>query len=125
LVRLAAVVGLVEARALEKDSRSRAEDAPQFWLAALGALLERLVVDRLKLVEVVLAGVAVVFVRWHSAFIPLWPFSQASCRPGHRRPAPAPKQPPGRGAAHARGSCTLVPAPGGRCWAAAPARAVA
>src|SRR6266566_1878953 len=62
LVRLAAVVGLVEARTLEDDRRASAEGPPQLLLAALRALAQRLVRHRMKIVEIVVAGVALVFV---------------------------------------------------------------
>src|SRR6266545_232209 len=65
LVRLAAVVGLVKSRTLEQDGRSPAEEASQFALTALGALLQRLIAHRLKLVEVVIARVTLIFVRRH------------------------------------------------------------
>src|SRR5260370_5154312 len=50
LVRVAAVVGFVEARALEQDGRPRAEQAAQALLAALRTDLQRLVLERLELV---------------------------------------------------------------------------
>src|ERR1700677_1366717 len=63
LVRIAAVVRLIEPRALEDDARTRAEQTPQLLLAALGAFLEVLVAHRLKFFEGVLAGIALVIIR--------------------------------------------------------------
>src|SRR4051812_1743647 len=65
LVRLAAVVRLVEARALEDDRGPGAEDAAQLELAALGTLLQGLFAHGLELIEVVPAGVTLVFIGWH------------------------------------------------------------
>src|SRR5262249_53778534 len=48
LVRLAAVVGLVEAGTLENDAGAAAEQAAQLRLAALRALLQRLLGERLE-----------------------------------------------------------------------------
>src|SRR5437016_1591169 len=65
LVRLASVVGLIEARSLEDYGRPGAEDSPQFLLLAFGAFLQRRIIDRLKLVEIVVASVALILVGWH------------------------------------------------------------
>jgi len=66
LVRLTTIIGLVKAGTLEKDGGPRAEDAPQFRLAALRAFLQGLVFDGLKFVKMVLASIAMVFVGWHT-----------------------------------------------------------
>src|SRR5262249_444840 len=58
LVALGAVVGLVEARALEEDRGAGAEEAAQLRLLALGAFLERLLREALELLELVAARVA-------------------------------------------------------------------
>src|SRR5207248_1180715 len=68
LVGFAAVVRLVEPRPLEQNCSPRAKDPPQLRLAALRAFLQRLVVDRLELVKVVFAGVALILVGWHGFF---------------------------------------------------------
>src|SRR5437867_2488822 len=67
LVGFAAVIGLVKTGALEQHGRADAEDSSQLSLAALRALLQRGLGDRLKLVEIVLAGVALIFIRRHSS----------------------------------------------------------
>lgn len=65
LVRLAAVVGLVKARAFEDDSGAGAEEAAEFGLLAVGALLLDGLRDRLEELERVSAGVAFVIVSGH------------------------------------------------------------
>ena len=65
LVRLAAVVGLVEARPLEDDRRPGTDQPPQLQLAALRALALGIGAHRLKQLELVLAGLANVIVGRH------------------------------------------------------------
>src|SRR5262245_33324037 len=65
LVRLAAVVRLVEAGALEEDGRPGAEGAAQLQLAARRTLPQGGVLERLHLVEDVVAGLAAILVRGH------------------------------------------------------------
>src|SRR5579885_572930 len=65
LVRLAAVVGFVEAGPLEQDGGPRAEQAAQLLLAAARTFGQYFVVKALKLLEGVLTGVADVIVCGH------------------------------------------------------------
>src|SRR5579863_807334 len=65
LVGVASVVGLIKARTFENDSGPRSDLSVRLELAALGALLRRLGRHRLKLIPGVLAGSALVIIRWH------------------------------------------------------------
>src|SRR5438132_3974615 len=65
LVRLTSIIRLIKAGAFENDGRSGPENSAQLRLAALRTFLQRLVVDRLKLVEVVLTSIAMVFIGGH------------------------------------------------------------
>ena len=65
LIRFTPIIRLIKARALENDGRSSPKDSTQLRLAAFGTFLQGLVVDRLKLVEVVFTSIAMVFVRGH------------------------------------------------------------
>jgi hypothetical protein len=56
---------LIESRTLKQNCGANAENPAKLALMALGAFLEGWVVDRLEFVEVVIACVAVVFVRRH------------------------------------------------------------
>src|SRR5690606_31381618 len=66
LVRLAAVVRLVEPAALEHDGRAGGDQTLKPRLGARRALLERRRRDRLELLELVTAALAAVLVRRHS-----------------------------------------------------------
>src|SRR5207248_10513030 len=50
-LRLAAVIGLVEPRSLENDAGAGAEESPQLFLAALGALRQHRLGHRLEFIE--------------------------------------------------------------------------
>src|SRR5579871_1065324 len=65
LVARALVVGLVETRPLEDDPGARAEEALERRLLALGAFGQKRRGDRLELVEVVPAVLALVLVGRH------------------------------------------------------------
>ena len=65
-IGLAAIIRLIESRAFEDDGRSGPKNPAQFWLAALRTFLQGLVIDRLKFVKIVLTGIAMVFVGWHT-----------------------------------------------------------
>src|SRR5208337_2069475 len=65
LVRVAAIVGLVEPRALEEDGRAGADLAAQLGGAALGAIGLGLRNDRLEGFEFIPAAVAHIIVGWH------------------------------------------------------------
>jgi hypothetical protein len=54
----------VESGALENDRRS-APDKPAHFSATLGALLERVGLNALKLLESLAAPIALVFIGWH------------------------------------------------------------
>lgn len=77
LVRVTAIIRLVEAGASEEDSRSCTEDAAKLRLLALRALLQGGVAHGLEFIEIVIASVALVFVGRHSGFsngrIFVWP----------------------------------------------------
>src|SRR5262245_18794012 len=64
-VGVAAVVGDVEPGAFEQQRRPGPDEPPQLVFLARRALLQRRVLHRLKLVEAVLAGVALVLIRRH------------------------------------------------------------
>src|SRR5204863_63415 len=81
-VRFAAVIGLVEAGAFEDEGRPSAEEAPKLRLLAHGALLQRLVGKRLKFIELMLAGVADVFIGGHGYFLRLAATRQRSADRG-------------------------------------------
>src|SRR5207237_975380 len=66
LVRLAAVVGLVEPRPLEQHGGPRAKEALEFLLLARRALGQRLLGERLQLLEAVPATLAQILVSRHS-----------------------------------------------------------
>src|SRR5208283_817116 len=65
LVRVAAIVGLVEPRALEEDGRTGADLAAQLGGVALGAVGLGLRDDRLVRFEFIPAAVAHIIVGWH------------------------------------------------------------
>src|SRR5206468_2699641 len=67
LVGIAAVVGLVEARALEQDRGAGPNLAPELRRLALGADGLRVGLDRLERLELVAAGVADIVVRGHGS----------------------------------------------------------
>src|SRR5579871_2422398 len=95
LVRLAAVVRLVETRPLENHRRPGADQAPQLELAALGALLQGRIAERLKLVKIMLTCVALVFVSRHGIlYLFVWMIVTSS----------PPKRPPWPGAGPGRGA---------------------
>src|SRR5262245_10699311 len=64
-VRIAAIVGQIEARSFENDATSGAKQTAELFLAALGALLERDIADRLESIKAMVAGVAFVIVGGH------------------------------------------------------------
>jgi len=65
-IGLAAIIGLIEPRAFENDGRTGPKNSAQFWLAALRTFLQGFIIDRLKFVKIVLTGIAMVFVGWHT-----------------------------------------------------------
>src|SRR5438552_3805283 len=66
LVRVATVVGLIEARAFEHHRAAGAKQPPQLRLLALRALALGIFGDRLEQFELMLAGVANVIVSRHN-----------------------------------------------------------
>src|SRR4029077_6885946 len=65
LVRFAAVISLVKARALEDDGRPGPQQAPQLGFFARGTLLEDLVHHRLEFLELVTTRITFIIVGWH------------------------------------------------------------
>src|SRR5262249_1201534 len=112
LVRFAAVVGLVEAGAFEKHCRPGAEEPAQFLLATLRTLLQPLLTDRLELVEVMVASVALVFVGRHTV-------GSSHAKPQAAIISPARRRSRARAAVPGRESGNLAPPPAAPCRAAA------
>src|SRR5208283_1214952 len=79
LVRVAAMIGLVEPRALEEDGRAGSDLASQLGRAALGAIGLGLRNDRLEGFEFIPAAVAHIIIGWHQSL----PTNKQFClRPG-------------------------------------------
>src|SRR5205823_5978685 len=99
---------------LEDEAGAGAEQPAELLLAALGALGQGRLGERLELLELMLTVVAAVIVGWHGLFSP--GKSLGFIRPWPAAWIPPPSPVAGRG----RGACNLARPLRSRCWPACP-----